>query len=83
MIKLYDYYRASSCYRLRIALNIKGIDYETVNVDLLKGEHKSAAYKKINPLGTAPYFIDGEVELNQSLAVMQYLDSAYAAPKLI
>jgi maleylacetoacetate isomerase len=83
MIKLYDYYRASSCYRLRIALNIKGINYETVNVDLLKGEHKSAAYKKINPLSTAPYFIDGEVEINQSLAVMQYLDSAYAAPKLI
>ena len=43
MIKLYDYYRASSCYRLRIALNLIGLAYETVNVDLLKGEHKSDA----------------------------------------
>jgi maleylacetoacetate isomerase len=83
MIKLYDYYRASSCYRLRIALHIKGIAYETINVDLLKGEHKTATYKQINPLGTAPYFIDGEVALNQSLAVMQYLDNAYPQQKLV
>tara|TARA_R110002126_G_scaffold13118_4_gene56958 strand:+ start:104922 stop:105599 length:678 start_codon:yes stop_codon:yes gene_type:complete len=83
MIKLYDYFRASSCYRLRIALNIKRIAYETISVDLLKGQHKSDAYKQINPLGTAPYFIDGDVALNQSLAVMQYLDNAYPEQKLV
>ncbi|MAH04572.1 MAG: maleylacetoacetate isomerase [Alphaproteobacteria bacterium] len=83
MIKLYDYYRASSAYRVRLALNIKDIAYESIHVDLLKGEHHGAKYKAINPLGTVPYFIDGDVELNQSLAIAQYLDNAYPDTKLV
>ncbi len=87
MIKLYDYFRASSCYRLRMALNLKGLEYEAITVDLLKGEHNAPAYKAINPLGTVPYFIDDatkdKIELNQSLAIMQYLDNQYPDVKLV
>jgi maleylacetoacetate isomerase len=87
MIKLYDYFRASSCYRLRMALNLKGLEFETIPVDLVKGEHGTEEYKAINPLGTVPYFIDAtddnKVELNQSLAIMQYLDNQYPETKLV
>lgn len=82
-MKLYDYFRASSCYRLRIALSLKGIAYNSVHIDLVKGEHGSDEYKAINPLGTVPYLIDGDVELNQSLAILQYLDNKHPEPKLI
>ncbi len=83
MIKLYDYYRASSAYRVRLALNLKGLDYQSIHVDLLKGEHHGADYKAINPLGTVPYLIDGDVALNQSLAIVQYLDNQYPDTKLV
>lgn len=83
MIKLYDYFRASSSYRLRIAFALKGIEYETIHIDLLKGEHQTDAYKAINPLGTVPYMIDGEVELNQSLAILSYIDELYPEPPLV
>jgi maleylacetoacetate isomerase len=80
---LYDYYRSSACYRVRIALNLKGIDYEKRPVNLLEGEQRSDEYRGINPQGLVPMLeIDGH-RLTQSLAIINYLDIRYPTPPLI
>jgi len=80
---LYDYYRSSACYRVRIALNLKNVDYETRQVDLRKDEQKSASYRGLNPEGLVPMLeIDGH-RLTQSLAIINYLDIRYANHPLI
>lgn len=82
-IVLHDYYRSSACYRVRIALNLKGIDYEKVQVNLLDGEQKSEEYRSLNPQGLVPMLeIDGH-RLTQSLAIINYLDIRYPTPPLI
>lgn len=84
MITLYDYFRSSSAYRVRIALYLKGLDFKSIHVDLLKSEQNSSAYKQINPQGVVPYIVDGDVEMSESLAIMEYLDEAYGdTPPLI
>lgn len=71
---LYDYWRSSASYRLRIALNLAGIDYTSVTVDLVKGEQKSPEHLARNPQGFVPVLeIDG-LRLTQSLAILDYLD---------
>lgn len=71
---LFDYWRSSASYRLRIALNLAGIEYRMVTVDLVKGEHKSPAHLARNPQGFVPVLeIDG-LRLTQSLAILDYLD---------
>ncbi len=74
-MKLYNYYRSSAAYRVRIALNLKGITWQHVGVHLLKAEHRSADYLKLNPAGLVPSLVadDGAV-LTQSMAIMEYLD---------
>lgn len=80
---LYDYWRSSAAYRVRIALNLKGIDYEDRQVDLREGEQKSAEYRALNPQGLVPMLeIDGQ-RLTQSLAIINYLDLRYPNPPLI
>ena len=80
---LYDYYRSSACYRVRIALNLKGIDYEKRQVNLADGDQKSAEYRGLNPQGLVPMLeIDGH-RLMQSLAIINYLDIRYPTPPLI
>jgi len=80
---LYDYYRSSACYRVRIALNLKGVEYETRPVNLLEGEQRSAAYRELNPQGLIPMMeIDGH-RLTQSLAIINYLDLRFANSPLI
>lgn len=71
---LYDYWRSSAAYRLRIAMNLAGLPYRSVAVDLLKGEHKSAEYLSRNPQGLVPVLeIDGH-SMTQSLAILEYLN---------
>jgi maleylacetoacetate isomerase len=74
---LYDYYRSSAAYRVRIGLNLKGVDYESRTVNLLTGEQKSDEYRALNPAGLVPMLeIDGH-RLTQSLAILNYLDVRY------
>ncbi|MCW8843107.1 MAG: maleylacetoacetate isomerase [Rhodobacteraceae bacterium] len=71
---LHDYWRSSASYRVRIALNLAGIDYRAVPVDLVAGDHKSAAHTALNPQGLVPVLeIDGHI-FTQSLAILDYLN---------
>ena len=80
---LYDYWRSSAAYRVRIALNLKGVDYESRQVDLREGEQTSAEYRALNPQGLVPMLeIDGH-RLTQSVAIINYLDLRYANQPLI
>lgn len=80
---LFDYWRSSAAYRVRIALNLKGIDYESRPVDLRAGEQKTADYRALNPQGLVPTLeIDGH-RLTQSLAIINYLDLRHPNPPLI
>ena len=73
-MKLYNYYRSSAAYRVRIALNLKGLKWEHVGVHLLKGQHRAEPYLAINPAGLVPTFVDDDGEvLTQSLAIIEYL----------
>lgn len=85
MIRLYTYFRSSAAYRVRIALNLKGIDYQAVPVHLVRdgGQHRSADYLALNPQGLVPALaVDGQV-LTQSLAIMEYLDETHPDPALL
>lgn len=82
MIRLYSYFRSSTAYRARIALNLKGIEYETVPVNLLKNEQRSDEYLKINPLGGVPALLDGDFVIAQSLAIINYIDNLVHEPPL-
>jgi maleylacetoacetate isomerase len=76
---LYDYWRSSAAYRVRIGLNLLGLEYQSVPVDLVKGEHKSAAHLARNRQGLVPALdVDG-VMLTQSLAILEYLDEVHQA----
>ena len=80
---LFDYFRSSAAYRVRIALNLKGEDYERVPVDLLQGAQKDDAYRGRNPQGLVPLLeIDGHA-IGQSLAIIDYLDATRPEPKLV
>ncbi len=76
-MKLYDYWRSSAAYRVRIALNIKGLEAEQISVDLRAGGQKAAEYLAVNPQGLVPFFEDGDLAINQSLAIIEYLEEAY------
>lgn len=80
---LYDYFRSSAAYRVRIALNLKGIGYESVPLNLLEGGQKGPEYRALNPQGLVPALeIDGQTLL-QSLAIIEFLDSTRPEPPLI
>jgi maleylpyruvate isomerase len=85
MLKLYTYFRSSAAYRVRIALNLKGLPYEAVPVHLVKdgGQHLSAAYRRVNPAGAVPSLVDRDLALSQSLAIIEYLDETYPYPPLL
>jgi maleylacetoacetate isomerase len=80
---LYDYYRSSAAYRVRIALNLKGVDYESRPVNLLESEQRGDDYRELNPQGLIPMLeIDGH-RLTQSLSIIVYLDQAFPDPPLV
>lgn len=76
---LYGYWRSSAAYRVRIALNLKGLAYQQKSVHLVNngGEQHSAEYQALNPSQLVPVLVDGEMVLNQSLAIIDYLDERY------
>lgn len=82
-MKLYTYFRSSAAYRVRIALNLKGVPYEAVPVNLLKGEQREEAYTAVNPQKRLPALDIGGTVLTQSPAILEYLDEAYPEPPLL
>ncbi len=83
--KLYTYWRSSAAYRVRLALNLKGIDYDPVSVSLAPGdaEHRKEAYRALNPQMLVPFFDDGHVATGQSVAILEYLEEAYGEVPLL
>ena len=80
---LHDYFRSSACYRVRILLNLKGVDYDRHSVNLAEGAQKDPAYRVLNPQGFVPMLeIDG-VKLTQSLSIAVYLDQTRPEPLLM
>ncbi len=82
-MRLYTYFRSSAAYRVRIALNLKGVSYESVSVNLLTGEQREAAYQAINPQKRVPSLDIGGTTLIQSPAILEYLDEVYPEPPLL
>ncbi|GAA4725509.1 maleylacetoacetate isomerase [Sphingomonas lutea] len=80
---LYDYFRSSAAYRVRIALNLKGVDYESRSVNLAEGAQKSDDYRAINPQGFVPMLEIEGLRLTQSLAIVVYLDQTIPDPPLM
>ena len=83
-MKLYTFFRSSAAYRVRIALNLKGLAYEPLFVHLAKGEHRKPEYAKVNPQALLPTLVleDG-TRLTQSLAIIEYVDEAHPKPPLL
>jgi maleylacetoacetate isomerase len=83
-MKLYGYFRSSAAYRLRIALNLKGVAAEHVSVHLREGAQHSADYLALNPQGLVPVLVtDDGIVLTQSLAIIEWLEETHPAPRLL
>lgn len=80
---LYGYFRSSASYRVRIALNLKNIIVAQRYVHLRNGEQNLVAFRWINPAGMVPYWSEGEFNLGQSLAIIEYLDETHPEPPLL
>ncbi|WP_295952152.1 maleylacetoacetate isomerase [Rhodoferax sp.] len=82
---LHTYFRSSAAYRVRIALALKGLAYQSVPVHLLRGggEQHGAAFAALNPAELVPVLVDGDVTLTQSLPIIEYLDERHPAPPLL
>jgi len=79
-MKLYTYFRSSAAYRVRIALNLKGLAYDAIPVHLLRegGQHLQDSYRAINPSALVPSFQDEHITLSQSMAIIEYLEEVYS-----
>jgi maleylpyruvate isomerase len=82
-VQLYSYFRSSAAYRVRIALALKGLDYEYLPIHLQKGEQGAESYRMVNPLQLVPTFIDDDATLTQSMAIMEYIEEKYPQPPIL
>ena len=82
-MKLYGFSRSSAAFRIRIALNLKGIEWEHVNISLPDGDHLRNDYTKVNPQGRVPTLIDNHNTLIQSMAILEYLDETQPEPAFL
>jgi maleylacetoacetate isomerase len=82
-MQLYNYFRSSASYRVRIALALKGLDYDYMPVHLLKNEQLGPAFAQISPAGLVPVLQDGDKLLTQSIAIIEYLDETHPEPSLL
>lgn len=84
-LQLYDYFRSSASYRVRIALNIKNINYDKIPIHLVNngGEQHSKAYQHINPQQLVPSLAQGGMTLTQSLAIIEWLEDCFPTPALL
>ena len=84
-MKLYSYWRSSAAWRVRIALNLKGMEWETSPVHLVRdgGEQRKPDYLSVNPQGLVPVLQDGDISLTQSLAIIEYLEERQPEPPLL
>jgi maleylpyruvate isomerase len=82
-MKLYNYFRSSASYRVRIAANLKGIAYEYVSINLGRGESRTPEYEALNPLGRVPTLEENGRAIGQSLAICEYLEETHPQPPLL
>ncbi|MFW1755001.1 maleylacetoacetate isomerase [Acinetobacter wanghuae] len=84
-MQLYTYFRSSAAYRVRIALNLKGLNAELIPVHLVNngGEQHSEAYKAVNPSELVPTLVEDDFNLSQSLSILEYLDEQYPEAALL
>jgi len=82
-MKLHNFHRSSASYRVRIALNLKGLAYEYVSVNLMRGESHASAYERLNPQGIVPTLEDDGRIIQQSLAICEYLEETHPTPPLL
>ncbi len=83
MIALYGFFRSSSTHRCRIALHLKGLDYETRPVNLRARDHEAESFAQLNPQQSVPVLVDGDVVVTQSLAIVEWLEERYPEPALM
>ena len=82
-MKLYTYFRSSAAFRVRIALNLKGLKYDPAFIHLAKGEHRKPEYAGVYPQALLPTLVDDGEVLSQSLAIIEYLDETHPTPSLL
>src|SRR5712692_4167651 len=82
-MKLYSYFRSSAAFRVRIALNLKQLDYESVAIHLRRNDQSKPDYRRVNPQGLVPTLEDGGQTLIQSMAIIEYLDEIHPQPPLL
>ena len=82
-MQLYTYWRSSAAYRVRIALNLKGLDYQSVPINLVESEHRKEDYLATNPQGLVPALTHEQALLTQSMAIIEYLEETQPLPALL